>query len=627
VPPTRRLADRIAGSAAAAFVGRATERERLTTLLTAEPGPAVVFLHGPGGIGKSALLAATLDRLAVTDVRIDGRHIEPTYAGVLGAIGADLDLDPGDTTSVAGIAAAFADLEVQVLALDGYEHLGVIDGWLRNELLPALPAAVRIVLAGRNPPNVAWRTSPGWRRLVGQEALGPLTESDAAELVAGHGLTPELAGKALRFGRGHPLALELAAEAYGRRPGLHLHEGPSPEVVEELVDVLYDGLDPDARRIAEAASILRRVTEPLLGAVLARDDVADAWRTLRDLPFTSVTPYGLEISPVVQDVTATALELRNPHLTRELRRRAARAALADVARSPGWEPTADLLHLVQQPVIRNAFVPPAGFQHPVERATPTDRDAILAIAARFGGPIGEGLVARWWRAHAADVAVHRGPLGEVSAYGIVVELDRIDPSLEDDPVVARTCADLTRRPLPPGGRGLLNRQALSARRGPDLSPDLAPLLVDITRTYLAMRPRLGRVYVAQQGSTHLVAMMSALGFVAVGEPFEIGAVPFVLAALEFGPGSVDGWLARHVEAETAPAPPPGVAAPAVSTLSPRELAVLAALADGLTNHGLAERLFISERTANRHLSNIFTKLGVHNRTAAARIAVEAGLAG
>ena len=54
---------------------------------------------------------------------------------------------------------------------------------------------------------------------------------------------------------------------------------------------------------------------------------------------------------------------------------------------------------------------------------------------------------------------------------------------------------------------------------------------------------------------------------------------------------------------------------------------LFALADGLTNHELAERLFISERTANRHLSNIFTKLGVRTRTAAARVAIEAGLAG
>jgi DNA-binding NarL/FixJ family response regulator len=55
--------------------------------------------------------------------------------------------------------------------------------------------------------------------------------------------------------------------------------------------------------------------------------------------------------------------------------------------------------------------------------------------------------------------------------------------------------------------------------------------------------------------------------------------------------------------------------------------VLTALAEGVTNQELADRLFISERTANRHLSNIFAKLGVRTRTAAAWVAIEAGLTG
>jgi DNA-binding CsgD family transcriptional regulator len=63
---------------------------------------------------------------------------------------------------------------------------------------------------------------------------------------------------------------------------------------------------------------------------------------------------------------------------------------------------------------------------------------------------------------------------------------------------------------------------------------------------------------------------------------------------------------------------------AAARLSAREREVLAVLAEGVTNRELAERLFISERTANRHLSNIFTKLGVRTRAAAARIAIEAG---
>jgi DNA-binding NarL/FixJ family response regulator len=67
--------------------------------------------------------------------------------------------------------------------------------------------------------------------------------------------------------------------------------------------------------------------------------------------------------------------------------------------------------------------------------------------------------------------------------------------------------------------------------------------------------------------------------------------------------------------------------PALFSLTAREQEVLALLAEGLTNAQLAEALFISERTANRHVSNIYLKLGVHNRTQATRAAVAAGLAG
>ena len=72
---------------------------------------------------------------------------------------------------------------------------------------------------------------------------------------------------------------------------------------------------------------------------------------------------------------------------------------------------------------------------------------------------------------------------------------------------------------------------------------------------------------------------------------------------------------------------PATDRPPVFSLTAREQEVLALLAEGMTNAQLAEVLFISERTANRHVSNIFTKLGVHNRTQAARAAVAAGLAG
>lgn len=51
-------------------------------------------------------------------------------------------------------------------------------------------------------------------------------------------------------------------------------------------------------------------------------------------------------------------------------------------------------------------------------------------------------------------------------------------------------------------------------------------------------------------------------------------------------------------------------------LTPRELEVLRLLASGATNRSIAEQLVLSQRTVDRHVSNIFAKLGVTTRSAA-----------
>ena len=57
-------------------------------------------------------------------------------------------------------------------------------------------------------------------------------------------------------------------------------------------------------------------------------------------------------------------------------------------------------------------------------------------------------------------------------------------------------------------------------------------------------------------------------------------------------------------------------------LSPRELEVLKLLATGATNRAIAEQLVLSERTVDRHVSNIFGKLGVTSRAAATAYAFD-----
>jgi DNA-binding NarL/FixJ family response regulator len=61
-------------------------------------------------------------------------------------------------------------------------------------------------------------------------------------------------------------------------------------------------------------------------------------------------------------------------------------------------------------------------------------------------------------------------------------------------------------------------------------------------------------------------------------------------------------------------------------LTPREREVLGQLADGRTNRQIAEQLFITEKTASVHVSNILSKLGATNRGEAAALAHREGFA-
>jgi DNA-binding CsgD family transcriptional regulator len=62
-------------------------------------------------------------------------------------------------------------------------------------------------------------------------------------------------------------------------------------------------------------------------------------------------------------------------------------------------------------------------------------------------------------------------------------------------------------------------------------------------------------------------------------------------------------------------------------LTPREREVLALVADGRTNRQIADALFISDKTASVHVSNILAKLGVANRGEAAAVAHRLRLTG
>jgi DNA-binding NarL/FixJ family response regulator len=60
-------------------------------------------------------------------------------------------------------------------------------------------------------------------------------------------------------------------------------------------------------------------------------------------------------------------------------------------------------------------------------------------------------------------------------------------------------------------------------------------------------------------------------------------------------------------------------------LTEREISILGAVARGLSNQAIGKELWVTEQTVKFHLTNIYRKLGVSNRTEAARHAYQQGL--
>jgi DNA-binding NarL/FixJ family response regulator len=89
---------------------------------------------------------------------------------------------------------------------------------------------------------------------------------------------------------------------------------------------------------------------------------------------------------------------------------------------------------------------------------------------------------------------------------------------------------------------------------------------------------------------------------------------------------VQACLSRDYSPSQVSASEPKIIVPANVELTPTELKVIQLVAQGMANREIAEKLNVSQRTIESHVSNMLNKTNLHNRTELARWAIESSMA-
>ncbi|MBI5670577.1 MAG: AAA family ATPase [Chloroflexi bacterium] len=485
------LAGRIEAIRLSQFVGRTAEQMLLQSALGAETLPFnIVYIYGPGGVGKSTLLrtfAQQCARRAIPSLYLDLRNVEPSPDAFSEALRRVLNLNADDSA----VAAMTAYATPFALLLDTYELAQPLDEWLREVFVPQLPANVLCVLAGRNPLSAPWRADPGLQSLLRVIPLHNLNPDESREYLQRRGVPVNRQEAVLAFTHGHPLALSLVADAFAQRGDFDFQPEATPDVVKTLLEHFVQHVPGPAHRAAlEVCSLVRLTTESLLASALDTPDVHDLFEWLRSLSFIEGRREGLFPHDLAREALVTDLRWRNPEWHTELHRRARTYYVNRLSQVAGQEQQRFLFDLIYlhryNPVMRPFFDWQAGGSLTVEAMRPEDYGPIRAMVTKHEGEE-SSLIAKYWLSRLPQqVLVCRDHQRQPCGFMLLLPLHEVgEEGAAFDPAVAACWKYLKNHaPLRSGEVATLFRFWMSADEYQHVSPVQSLIAVNAARHYL-----------------------------------------------------------------------------------------------------------------------------------------------
>ncbi|MGK2949549.1 MAG: AAA family ATPase [Acidimicrobiales bacterium] len=534
------LGDHLDSRDAELFVGRGSEVDRLSALLDDDPDSSIAYVHGPGGVGKSALLRAlsrrACERRWITH-RVDGRDLGPSTE--------DLDRT---------VDAIEADMPT-LLVLDSFEQMATLAPHLRRHVLPDLPTTTRVVIGSRRPPDPGWR-SDGWDGVMTVMPIATLDSRTAERLLRARGVTdPTSIRTLLQWADGLPLALTIAADAASTDPSFATSGDIDAELAVALLGELVD--DDDLGRFAASgvavAAIAKRVDAPMLAAVLP-DAGPEGFDWLARRGF--VEHQGDAVVLHERAAAAVRWQMRRQYPEREhvLRRRIVEHLVERIHHGEPWL-VVDLPFLIHDPAVRYALGAESR-EITSDRVRDGDLRALRLATERRGQPWFDTLDR--WIEDAPDHVIVLRSAHDVAGAGVCLTPGWAPPWSDDDPVTASWFAAMRTGALP-GHDAVYLRASVDVFSPPgstesDVSKVGNAELLRRTRT---PNPRWMVVLVAE-GNDRMDAFLDAMGYRTVdGLGYRESGASFRTVVRDLGPGGLAGAMRELVLADigiTAPTP-------------------------------------------------------------------------
>lgn len=536
------LADVLASRRQSRFVGRASEIELFRQALeAAEPLFSVLFIHGPGGIGKTSLLdvLAGLSAEAGAQVkRVDARELAPTPDAVLGALGDVRAVgDTGDRV---------------VVLIDTYERIAALDDWVRTHLVPRLPATALTVLAGRAAPGHGWRADPAWRDVLRVVSLRNLSPEDSRSYLERSGVSADLHDRLLEISHGHPLGLSLLADVAVRSADAAVEEAGNalpPDLVGTLVRQFVDVVPTDSqRRALEVFALARVTTEALLRDALELGDAHELFAWLRELSFMESGRDGIWPHDLARDVLDVDLRWRDRDGYKRTFRRVREHTHSRLATTRGKDQQRAIFD--EKYLFRNlpSILAPVDWQtfgmHYPEPAQPGDHDQIVDLVVQWEGDESAAIAKRWLGVQPEGFFVLRRDAGTVG--GFLGLLDLSAASAEDreaDPIARMAWHQAWQRMPPRHGEVVLQARFVidrDAYQGPSATMNAAPIL-NIQREI--QTPNLSWDFLALADPDQWDPYFAVADIARVaGADVEVGGRRYGLFAHDFRQVPVDAWL-------------------------------------------------------------------------------------